>query len=98
MREEAARFVAVKVDGTEDTPAFQALTEKYGIVGMPTVVFIDARGREVPMRVTAAIEPAEMLAGAPRGRDRVRGDGAGAAGPARAAGPGAPVVACATRW
>jgi thiol:disulfide interchange protein DsbD len=28
---------------------------------MPTVVFIDARGREVPLRVTAAIEPAEML-------------------------------------
>jgi thiol:disulfide interchange protein DsbD len=61
VRAAASRFVAVKVDGTEDTPAFQALTAKYGIVGMPTVVFIDARGREVPLRVTGAIEPAEMI-------------------------------------
>src|SRR6266511_1202955 len=61
VREEAARFLAVKVDGTDDTPAFQALTEKYGIVGMPTVIFVDGRGREVPLRVTAAIDAEEMV-------------------------------------
>jgi thiol:disulfide interchange protein DsbD len=61
VREEASRFVAVKVDGTDDSPEFQALLAKYGVVGMPTVVFIDARGHEVPLRVTAAIEPPEML-------------------------------------
>ena len=61
VREEAGRFVAVKVDGTDDTPEFQALTAKYGIVGMPTVLFIDARGREVPARITGAIDADEML-------------------------------------
>ena len=61
VQEAASRFVAVKVDGTDDTPAFQALTAKYGIVGMPTVVFLDARGRQASHRVTAAIEPDAML-------------------------------------
>jgi thiol:disulfide interchange protein DsbD len=61
VREEAARFLAVKVDGTDDTPAFQALTAKYQVVGMPTVVFIDGHGREIPLRVTAALQPAEMV-------------------------------------
>ncbi len=61
VREEADRFLRVKVDGSDDTPAFQALTEKYGVVGMPTVVFIDPRGREVPLRITAAIDADEMV-------------------------------------
>jgi thiol:disulfide interchange protein DsbD len=61
VREAAARFVAVKADGSDDTPDFQALSTKYGIVGMPTVIFIDARGREVPLRVTGAIDAQEML-------------------------------------
>ncbi len=61
VREEAERFLRVKVDGSDDTPAFQALTEKYGVVGMPTVVFIDPRGREVPLRITAAIDADEMV-------------------------------------
>jgi thiol:disulfide interchange protein DsbD len=91
VREEAARFLAVKVDGTDDTPAFQALSEKYGIVGMPTVVFIDGRGREVPLRVTAAIDAEEML--------RVlRGvEDACVRRPAPAA-PTGPIVSCVARW
>ena len=98
VREEATRFVAVKVDGTEGTPAFERLTEKYGIVGMPTVVFIDGRGREVPIRVTSAIEPSEML-------QVLRGVEAACDGPRAArpdplapVRPGAQAVACTTRW
>ena len=98
VREEAARFVAVKVDGTDDTPAFQALTEKYGVVGMPTVVFLDARGREIPLRVTSAIDASEMT--------RVlRGVDAACEGPTPAkldplapVRPGVAVTACAARW
>jgi thiol:disulfide interchange protein DsbD len=98
VREEAARFLAVKVDGTDDTPAFQALTAKYGIVGMPTVLFIDSRGREVPLRVTAAISAEEML-GALRAVDDACADGPARPGPSPAAFPAAvPVVACASRW
>jgi thiol:disulfide interchange protein DsbD len=62
VRAEAARFVALKLDGTDGSDLFQALSEKYGIVGMPSVVFIDARGREVPERVTGAVSAEEMVA------------------------------------
>jgi thiol:disulfide interchange protein DsbD len=94
VREEASRFVAVKVDGTEDTPDFQELTAKYGIVGLPTVVFIDARGREIPLRVTSAVSGDEML-------ETLRAvDSACTAGTSAARPPlrGAAVVACAARW
>jgi thiol:disulfide interchange protein DsbD len=94
VREEAGRFVAVKLDGSEGSEAFQRMTEKYGIVGMPTVVFIDPRGREVPGRITAAIGAEEMV-GALRAVDRACEGRSGAATPAAA--PPAPVVACAAR-
>lgn len=100
VRAEAGRFVALKLDGTDGSEAFQKLTEKYGVVGMPTVVFIDPRGREVPERVTAAI-PGEEMVEALR-----RVDGACDAPPAERRRPdplaptlpGAAVVACAARW
>ena len=96
VREEAGRFVAVKLDGTDGSEAFQALTEKYGIVGMPTVVFIDPRGREVPRRVTSAISADEMIETL-RGVDAACEGHAGAVAPAAAGAP--PVaVACAPRW
>ncbi|HET8539310.1 MAG TPA: cytochrome c biogenesis protein CcdA [Anaeromyxobacter sp.] len=94
VREEASRFVAVKLDGTEGSEPFQAAADKYGIVGMPTVVFIDPRGREVPERVTAAIGAPEMLR-VLRAVDRAC-DAPAASAPAALA--GAPVVACAARW
>jgi thiol:disulfide interchange protein DsbD len=97
VRDEAARFVAVKVDGTDDTPEFQALTAKYGIVGMPTVVFIDGRGREVPLRVTAAISPDEMLE-VLRAVEGSCDRPVPARADALAAVAGAPVVACTSRW
>jgi thiol:disulfide interchange protein DsbD len=91
VQEEAGRFVAVKLDGTDGSDAFQALTEKYGIVGMPTVVFIDPRGREVPARVTGAISADEMI-----GKLRaVDGACENAPAPAR---PAAGALACAARW
>jgi len=100
VREEAARFVALKLDGTDDSAEFQALTEKYRIVGMPSVVFIDSRGREVPERVTSAVRGDEMLETLRRvdgacdrpEKDRPRPD------PLAPAMPGAPIVACAARW
>lgn len=98
VREEAARFVAVKVDGTDDTPAFQALTEKYGVVGMPTVVFIDPRGREVPVRVTSAIDPPRMLEVLRSVEGACEGPRPARADPLAAARPGAAVVPCAARW
>ena len=57
----AGRFVTLKMDGTNDTDAFQKVFDKYGVVGMPTVIFIDSSGREVPQRITGAVEGEEML-------------------------------------
>ena len=57
----AGRFVTLKMDGSQDTDAFQKVFDKYMVVGMPTVVFIDSAGREVPQRITGAIDAEEML-------------------------------------
>ncbi len=61
VREEARRFVTLKMDGSADDDAFQRIFEKYRVVGMPTVVLIDSRGRELPERITAAVDAGEML-------------------------------------
>jgi thiol:disulfide interchange protein DsbD len=82
----ASRFVAVKADGTESSDDFLALADKYGVVGMPTVIFIDGRGREVRERVIGAVEAGEML----RRLESVD-DACGSPIPAGA-------LACAVRW
>jgi thiol:disulfide interchange protein DsbD len=61
VRAKAARFVALKLDGTSDSPAFQALAAKYGVLGLPTVLFVDPRGRESPARVVGSVTADEML-------------------------------------
>ncbi len=48
FKAKASRFVAVKVDATnEDDPAVAALSKKYGVTGLPTVVVFDSQGNEV---------------------------------------------------
>ncbi len=42
---EAERFVAVRLDATAPDAAMNALFKKYGVLGLPTVVFIDASGQ-----------------------------------------------------
>jgi thiol:disulfide interchange protein DsbD len=70
VREEAKRFVTIKVDNSADkiadprtSDALDRVFAKYGILGQPSVVFIDARGRELPAaaRVTAVVDADEML-------------------------------------
>jgi thioredoxin:protein disulfide reductase len=91
VREEAGRFVAVKLDGTDASDAFLAVSEKYGVVGLPSVIFLDGRGREVPERVMGAIPAEEMVQ-----RLRAVEGACEKPPPAPAATPG--VGACATRW
>lgn len=45
--EELEGFVAIKVNLTTITPPGRASAEKYGVVGLPTFVFIDRRGRQI---------------------------------------------------
>jgi thiol:disulfide interchange protein DsbD len=42
---EAKRFVNIKVDATDETPALTELQKRFGVVGLPTVAFIDKTGR-----------------------------------------------------
>ncbi len=45
---ELARFVRIKADLTNaNDPAVQTLTRQYGIIGVPTIVFLDSSGREI---------------------------------------------------
>lgn len=57
----ARRFVALKMDGSQDSESFQRVFEKYGVLGMPTVIFIDSHGRETPARIIGAASAEEML-------------------------------------
>ncbi len=86
VQAEASRFVALKADGTDSTDAFLALADKYGVVGMPTVIFIDGKGREVRDRVIGAVDADEML-------KRLEGVDRACGGPVAAG-----ALACAVRW
>ncbi len=89
VREEAKRFVTIKMDNSaskmEDPKVSEAVDKafaKYGVLGQPTVVFIDSHGRELPARVTGVIHAEEMQKWL-RAVDH-------------ACAP--PVIACVTRW
>ena len=79
----------MKLDGTHGSPEFEAVTEAYAIAGMPTVIFLDAQGREVPDRVVGAISADEML-------EKLDAVETACARPVPVVAAGA--LACATRW
>ncbi|MDB4947259.1 MAG: Cytochrome c-type biosis protein DsbD, protein-disulfide reductase [Labilithrix sp.] len=48
VRTEAQRFVAIRVDATDDeAPDTKRLSEKYKVIGLPTVIMLDANGKEI---------------------------------------------------
>jgi thioredoxin:protein disulfide reductase len=53
-------FVPLKFDVTEDTDANDALRARYGAVTLPSVIFLDTKGR-VLARVKKYLEPDRML-------------------------------------
>jgi thiol:disulfide interchange protein DsbD len=61
VRSEAGRFVAVRVDATdEDDPQVSAVKDKYRVVGLPTVVVMDSRGQE-KVRFNEFVPPDRFL-------------------------------------
>ena len=63
VRGEAQRYETIKVDATDDTEALTALQKRYGVVGLPTVVFVSGRGTVLPdPRITGFVEAPEALA------------------------------------
>jgi thiol:disulfide interchange protein DsbD len=61
VREEAGRFVAVRVDATdEDNEQVAKIKDKYHVVGLPTVVVLDSQGQE-KVRFNEFVPPERFL-------------------------------------
>lgn len=61
IRSEATRYVPLQVDATDDDdPEVKRLSKKYGVVGLPVVVLIDADGKE-QVRYTEFVPPEKMF-------------------------------------
>lgn len=62
VRDEAQRFAAIKIDATNESEGLNALQARFGVVGLPTIVFIDGRGRVLkePL-VTGFVEPKDYV-------------------------------------
>jgi thiol:disulfide interchange protein DsbD len=59
---EAERFVKVKVDGTEDHEVLEALYERFGVQGLPTVAFVDPMGEVMKSpKVTGFLPPEKFV-------------------------------------
>jgi len=60
--EKATEFIMVRVDCTSPDNKCTALTEKFQVSGLPTVVFINSKGEEIHgLRGIGFLGPAEML-------------------------------------
>ena len=52
-------FVSLRADMTEDTPETEALYKRWGIRGLPTIVFLGSDGQEIrPLRLSEFEKPA----------------------------------------
>jgi thiol:disulfide interchange protein DsbD len=58
VRAASLRFVSVKIDATEESDEIDSLFEHYGVLGLPTVLFIDSSGSVLDQpRVTGFVGP-----------------------------------------
>jgi thiol:disulfide interchange protein DsbD len=57
QQETAKRFIAIKVDATNETEGLTALQARYGVVGLPTIFFIPSDGVSHRGDKAAVIEP-----------------------------------------
>ncbi|WP_375772355.1 thioredoxin family protein [Archangium gephyra] len=59
---ESGRFINVKVDATNSDDALDALMERFGVEGLPTVAFISSNGEMLRApRVTGFLEPRSFV-------------------------------------
>jgi thioredoxin:protein disulfide reductase len=57
-----AHFLTVKVDGTNELDEVSQLYERYGVTGLPTVLFINSEGKILnDPRVTGFLGPDKFL-------------------------------------
>lgn len=60
VQEEATRFTMVRIDLTRDSPENTALSARYQVQGVPTILFFDRTGAEV-RRLVGYVGAAEMF-------------------------------------
>ena len=60
---ESKRFVNIKIDSTKtDDPKIKQLWNKYGVVGLPTIVFVNKDGNVLKDKtITGFVNPREFL-------------------------------------
>ncbi|MCS5628686.1 MAG: thioredoxin family protein [Planctomycetes bacterium] len=62
VAKELERFVIIRVDTTKPSPEAHAAFRRFGINGVPTVVFIDASGRDLGWsRTRGFVQPQRFL-------------------------------------
>ncbi len=62
MRDDATRFTSIKIDATEDTDALAQIQKRFGVVGLPTIVFVTRNGNVLTdPRVTGFLNAADYL-------------------------------------
>ncbi|WP_213990399.1 protein-disulfide reductase DsbD [Sodalis sp. dw_96] len=61
VRQAMGRMTLLQADVTANTPAHKTLLNELRVMGLPTIVFFDAQGREIPdSRVTGFMDAAEF--------------------------------------
>ena len=60
--EKAREFIMVRVDCTSPDDKCTALTEKFKVSGLPTMIFVSSKGQEIHgLRTIGFLAPTEML-------------------------------------
>ncbi len=68
--EAAEAFVPINVDLTQREPEHESVRKRFNVRGVPTVVFLDARGHEIRgLRVESYVEPSDFLSRMKRALD-----------------------------
>lgn len=73
VKAELQHFITARVDFTVDSPANGALAERYSVVGLPCILFLDGTGAELPnSRISGFMTPTELIAHTQRVRGAQR--------------------------
>ena len=62
VKSKLSKLVNVKLDFTRNSAEVERLKQKYGIVGLPVVIFFDSKGNQLTeKRLEKYVEPEEFL-------------------------------------
>jgi thioredoxin:protein disulfide reductase len=61
VRAEATRFVSVKLDATDLSPEMETLFARYGVLGLPAVIFVNSSGQVLDSPRVTGFVPADRF-------------------------------------